>query len=139
MIDWSQIDAPTPWARASIDLMKRIAKVGLRAAAEEQLDSPALPDDLDWCRSVAAWAQGKEAPPPLEEYEFDRFRCPACRDVLFVAGNPIRRSGRTYLTVQTCAGGACPAWARVRLDAADHASRLPTRRGRAQRSPDVDL
>lgn len=35
MIDWSQIDAPTPWARASIDLMKRIAKVGLRAAAEE--------------------------------------------------------------------------------------------------------
>jgi len=135
-IDWTDVDEPTPWAKASIHLMQRIAKVGWEQSILEELDHPTI-EDSDWLKMVIALVKGEDPPKPAEEYDFGRYRCPICQDRLYVPGHDVRKSGRIYSSVQPCASRRCPAWQAVRAECEENRTAKDRSKGKVKHLDDI--
>lgn len=75
---------PDPFGQAAVALMTRMLAVGQERALEEEMASPTLPDDPDWCATIVAVLAEMEPAPPRHDPSPHLFRCPDCRDTGWV-------------------------------------------------------
>jgi len=78
-----KITGRDPFGKATVALLRRAGRIGLKRALEEEVHAPRLPSDPDWCGMIVALAteQPFEAARPNQYSASDITVCATCNDL----------------------------------------------------------